>query len=120
MTSFTNGRADDFLIRELTDPHSPEFEGRCHCEKCQQARSVALMAVTGTKPEGREEARALRGWLEDLLGRNLVEEGRAWLAGLQWEDDPDLPNLTEEQVLWLVDRYYDGGWDAFIEEGEPE
>ena len=57
-------RVDDCLIRELTDPGSPEFEGRCHCEKCQQARSVVLMVMTGTKPRTRKELEALRAWLE--------------------------------------------------------
>jgi hypothetical protein len=109
----------DFLIRELTDPDSPEFEGRSHGEKSQRARSVALMAATGVKPENPAEARALRGYLEDLLGRNLVEEGRAWLADLQWEDEPDFAAMTDAQILRGIDRYYDGGWKAFIKDGEP-
>jgi len=42
--------AADFLIRELTDPDSPEFEGRSHDEISQAARSVALRAYLQEGP----------------------------------------------------------------------
>ena len=62
---FFGGPVDDFLVRELTDPGSPEFEGRCHCERCQRARSIALMAMTGLRPDGPVEADGLRAYLEE-------------------------------------------------------
>ena len=42
LREFFGGPVDDFLIRELTDPDSPEFEGRSHDELSQRARSIAL------------------------------------------------------------------------------
>ena len=39
---FFGGSVEDYLIRELADPDSPEFEGRSHDELSQRARSIAL------------------------------------------------------------------------------
>jgi hypothetical protein len=55
----------DFLIRELTDPDSPEFEGRSHDERSQRTRSVALMVAMGATPKTPEEIEALRTWLKE-------------------------------------------------------
>ena len=41
---FFGGSVEDYLIRELTDPDSPEFAGRSHDEASQRARSIALRA----------------------------------------------------------------------------
>jgi hypothetical protein len=62
---FFGGSVEDFLIRELTDPDSPEFEGRSHSEYSQRARSIALLAMTGVDHLSPEEAAGLRAYLED-------------------------------------------------------
>ena len=62
---FGGTHVEDYLIRELTDPDSPEFAGRSHDERSQRARSIALMALTGMKPQTREELEALRAYLEE-------------------------------------------------------
>lgn len=62
---FFGGSVEDYLIREMADPGSPEFEGRSHDERSQRARSIALMALTGYRPGTPEEGAALRAWLEE-------------------------------------------------------
>jgi hypothetical protein len=65
LREFFGGSVGDFLIRELTDPDSPEFEGRSHDEFSQRARSIALLAITGTGHLSPEEAAGLRAYLEE-------------------------------------------------------
>ena len=46
----------------------------------------------------------------------LDAEARAWL--LDCSADPDyVAGLTADQVRRIVDRYYCGGWSAFVADG---
>ena len=44
---------------------------------------------------------------------DLMTEARAWLADLEWADEPDFAAMSDEQVKRGVNRHYDGGWAAF-------
>ena len=44
---------------------------------------------------------------------DLIKEARAWLADLEWADEPDFDAMTDEQVRRGVNRHYDGGWAGF-------
>jgi hypothetical protein len=39
-------------------------------------------------------------------------EARWWIADCLWRAD-DLLELSDEEVIKKVDRYYDGGWKQF-------
>jgi hypothetical protein len=43
----------------------------------------------------------------------LINEARAWLADLEWADEPDFSVMTDEQIWRGVNRHYDGGWAGF-------
>ncbi len=44
---------------------------------------------------------------------DLIKEARAWLADLEWADEPDFDAMTDEQIRRGVGRHYDGGWAGF-------
>ncbi len=48
---------------------------------------------------------------------DLITAARAWLADLQWADDPGFGAMTGEQIRRGINRFYDGGWRAFILDG---
>jgi len=45
--------------------------------------------------------------------QDLIKEARAWLADLEWADEPDFAAMTDEQIKRGVSRHYDGGWAGF-------
>ena len=52
--------------------------------------------------------------LPQWLMSNLISEARAWLADLEWADEPDFAAMTDEQIRRGVQRHYDGGWAGFV------
>ena len=49
---------------------------------------------------------------------DLITEARAWLAELTFADEPDFAGMSEEMARRGIDCFYDGGWDAFVRDGE--
>ena len=47
----------------------------------------------------------------------LIAEARDWIADCTWADDFDPYELTPEQVKRGIQRHYDGGWAAFVQDG---
>ena len=45
---------------------------------------------------------------------DLIKEARAWLADLEWADEPDFAAMSDEQIRRGVQRHYDGGWAGFV------
>ena len=48
---------------------------------------------------------------------DLMSEARAWLADLEWVDEPDFASMTDEQIRRGINRHYDGGWSGFVADG---
>jgi len=69
----------------------------------------------------RSRARQLRQLADHEAARSqtrrqeLIREARGWIADCQWADigPDDVADLTDEQVIAGISRYYDGGWAAF-------
>ena len=46
-------------------------------------------------------------------------EARGWIADCSWRIEPeDLEELTEQEVIKVVDRHYYGGWKQFCRDTE--
>ena len=50
---------------------------------------------------------------------DLMREARGWIADCTWGDDPDLEQLTDEQVRRGIQRHYSGGWATFVADSRP-
>ena len=44
---------------------------------------------------------------------DLMAEARAWLADLEWADEPDFAAMSDERIRAGVQRHYGGGWAGF-------
>lgn len=52
----------------------------------------------------------------------LVPQMRDWVKECSWadiQDDYDVDGLADEEILLGVERFYDGGIDAFVRDNQP-
>lgn len=58
-------------------------------------------------------------YLGSVLSDAVITEMREWIADCQWANllPDDVPDLTDQEVVRGVARYYNGGVDAFLAAG---
>jgi hypothetical protein len=62
--------------------------------------------------------------VQDILSmpdaQQIVQDARNWVEDCQWGEDPEvIESLPDENILKGVDRHYEGGLAAFLQDRIP-
>jgi hypothetical protein len=49
-----------------------------------------------------------------------MDDARSWIADLDWQnvEREDLMDMSDATIRKAIDKYYDGGWEQFIHDGQ--